>query len=161
MKNPKIFNQKGSLLVEVVIATVILGIALISFAGLGAFSLSITNFVERRTMALDLAQEAIEAVRNIRDGSDWNTSIGSLNIGSDYSVQKTAGTPVAWILAAGQENINGFTRKIIFEDVRRDGLNNIVESGGVVDPQTKKVKVIVSFENKKVEIYSYITNWVK
>jgi len=45
----------------------------------------------------------------------------------------------------------------------RDSNSNIVESGGTNDPNTKKVTVTVSWEERgrdhKLEIFTYLTNW--
>ena len=45
----------------------------------------------------------------------------------------------------------------------RDGTDNIVESGGADDPNTKKVTATVSWEERgrshSIELITYLTNW--
>jgi hypothetical protein len=50
-----------------------------------------------------------------------------------------------WALAAGNENINGYTRQITISDVLRDANGNIVAVGGTIDPSTKKAVITVSW----------------
>ncbi len=57
-----------------------------------------------------------------------------------------------------EEEINGFSRSIIFEEVYRDGNNNIALEG-FLDEETKKVVVMVSFDNHQIELINYLTNW--
>lgn len=156
---------KGALMVEIVITAAI--VALIAAAFLGAASLFIrVNTGERsRDIAVNLAQEAIEAVKNFRDGTDWGTNgIGTKNIDTAYYPQKS-GNPPAWNLVLGEEEIvqQGFKfkRKIIFSNVNRSSDDIVEPPAGSPDPDTKKITVTVSWENgaKKVEIVSYITNW--
>jgi len=157
--NPKSTN-KGISVIEILVVIAILLIAFVGILGLLTFSLQTLSLIKETTFANFLAQETIESVRNFRDGTDWATNgLGTLTVGVSYHPEKTADIPAKWILAEGEETIGNFTRKIILENVQRDGNDNIVEEGGTNDPDTNKIKITVSWKDKKVEIITYLTNW--
>lgn len=153
-------NQKGILIIEILVAITIIGTALISLLGLATFSLRTQNLIEKTDIANNLAKEEIEAVRNFRDGTNWDIDgIGTLISGIAYYAQRSIDSPPKWTLVLGEETIDIFKRKVVFSDVMRDVNDNIVESGGVNDPETKKLTVTVSWEQKSVEIITYLTKW--
>ena len=161
-------DNKGISIVEILVIIAIIGIALASLLGLATFSLRASTSIKETTRANSLAQEAIEAVRNFRDGIAWDNDdpenkydgLGVITTGIIYHPEKSTDTPPKWQLIQGEETVGGFTRKVVFENVSRDTTNyNIVENGGENDPDTKKVTVTVSWGNKKVEIITYLTNW--
>lgn len=131
-------NKKGISLIEILIVVAIILITLTSLLGVAVFSLKLSTLVKNTTIAVNLAQEAVEVTRSIRD-SDWNKitngNHGLTNIGG------------YWDFAGTENIINGFTRTVLIEDVQP------------VDPETRKVIVTVSWENKKIEIITYFTNW--
>lgn len=158
------YNNKGFSIIEILVATGIIGIALVSFMGLFNSYLKTSQNNEKNVQALNFAQEAIEAVRAVRDES-WD-NISNLTMAAIYHpVQQ--GTPKKWTLTLGTETIDNFYREIIFENGLRDENYNIVASGGTVDSDTKKVEVSVCWGNgincvqtpHKVRIVTYITNW--
>lgn len=153
-------KEKGIAVVEIIIVIGIIAITISSLLGVAVFSLKLSTSVKETAAADALAKEMVEAVRNFRDGTDWDSDgLGLLNTGIAYYPEKSGDIPPAWMFTLGEEPINGFTRKVIFADVMRDANDNIVESGGINDPDTKKVIATVSWENKKVEIITYFTNW--
>jgi hypothetical protein len=152
-------NKRGISIIEILIVIAIIVIALISLLGLITFSLRISTLIEQTTQASNLAQETMEAVRNFRDGTDWDTDgLGTLNIGDSYYPQKSADTPPKWQIVSGEEIVNGFTRKVVFADVYRDANDNIVEVGDI-DPNTIKIITTISWRDQEVEIVTYLTNW--
>lgn len=56
------------------------------------------------------------------------------------------------------QEINGFFREIKLEEVYRDNDGNISETG-VLDSETLKVIVSVSFDNQTIKLINYLTNW--
>ncbi|MFC1687410.1 type II secretion system protein J [Patescibacteria group bacterium] len=71
-----------------------------------------------------------------------------------------------WQLAAGSEIISTdpiFSRDITIVNLQRDVDGNIVESGGTVDPNTKKTTVTVSWTErgnaKEVSLSTILTAW--
>ena len=158
-------NEKGISIIELLTVIAIIMVALTSLLGVATFSLSRSILTKETIQANNLAQEAIEAVRNFRDGTAWDTNgLGVITgeaayYGGSYYIQKTADIPPKWQLILGEETITNFTRKIVFLNAQRDTNDNIVETGGTNDPNTKKVTVTVSWKDKKVEIITYLTNW--
>jgi len=158
-----IHNKKGIAVVEILIVVGIIAITISSLLSVVVFSLKLSASVKETTTADALAQEMVEAVRNFRDGTDWDSDgLGVLDTGNAYYPEKSGDMPPRWMFTAGEETINGFVRKVVFERVSRDpGTNNIedVYNSGNDDPDTRKVIATVSWESKKVEIITYFTNW--
>lgn len=152
-------GKKGISIIEILIVVAIVTIALVSLLGVAAFSLKISTQIRENTQANVIAQEAMEAVRNFRDGTDWNVDgLGILTSDTDYFPQKS-GSPPKWMLVQGTETAEGFTRKVVFANVIRDTNDNIVGTGGTNDPNTKKVTVTVYWKDKEVKLVTYLTNW--
>jgi len=160
-------NKKGISAIEILIAVAIIALTFTSLLGLATFSLKASLLTKENIKAKNIAQETLEAVRNFRDGTDWEDANGLKNIltGEDnpYHPEKNGSVPPEWELVAGEEAINGFTRKVFFYNVQRDINDNIVESGGINDDYTKKVKVFVSWQERgrdhQIEIITYLTDW--
>jgi len=93
---------------------------------------------ERRVRAAQLIKESQEAVRSIREAS-WS----NIETNGTYYPEHDGST---WSLVAGTEIVNTITRQIEIEDVQRDDNNQIVESGGSVDPSTKKITITTSWD---------------
>jgi len=160
MAMKKVFkNKKGISIIELLIVVAVITTAFATLLGIAGFSLKILNSIKETTQANNLAQEAIEAVRNFRDETEWGVDgLGTLSASTDYYPQQT-GSPPQWQMTLGEETINIFTRKIVFNNVRRDGNDNIVEAGGTPDNNTKKVTVTVSWKDEQIQIQTYLTNW--
>lgn len=152
-------DEKGFGVVELLAAIVIIAVALVFIMEVYSFFIKAGNQNEKRLQAVALAQEAIEAVRSMRD-QDWN-SISSLSFDALYYPDQSA-SPAKWILVSGQQGINGFTRQVVLRRVYRDANDNIVESGGVEDPGTRKVVSTIFWQDRgdfNVELAAYLTNW--
>lgn len=161
--NPFGNNKKGFSVIEILVAIVIISIALTGLSGLTSFSLRASLLAEQAAQANSIAQETIESSRNFRDGTYWSIDgLGTLAMGVDYYPQEV-GSPARWQLTQGTEAVGIFTRKIALSNVQRDANDNIVGSGGVNDPQTKKVVATVSWQERgrshKVELITYLTAW--
>lgn len=157
-------TKKGFSIVEIILITVIMGGTFVSIFTLFSLALVNAGIRAQATTANFLAQEALEAARNFRDGTNWGTNgLATLTLSSDYHPTQT-GAPAQWTLAAGAETISGvFTRKIVFREVQRDAADNIVTTGGTVDPDTRKATATVSWTERgrthQVELQTYFTNW--
>lgn len=159
-------SNKGIGLIEILVAISIIGVALVSLMGLFSNYIKIAQYQEKNIEAINLAQEAIEAIRAVRDES-W-TNLSNLTLGAIYHPAKQ-GTPQKWILAPGTETINDFfLREVIFENAFRDISGNIVESDGIIaDPDTKKITSTVCWSSQtnctgvkdKITLITYISNW--
>lgn len=153
-------KQKGFGLIEILIVGAVIAIG---FVGLVAFlvnSAGTTFKITRNTEAAALAEEGVEAIRNMRDES-WNLNIKDLSTSTTY-YPKIDGNK--WTLVTDPGLVNGlYTRTVLIDSVDRDGNANIVPSG-TLDLNTKKVTVTVTWkENQKTEdvtIETYITNFL-
>lgn len=162
-------NQKGISIIEILVVIVIIGMALVGILSLTTLSLKASLSIKKNTQANALAQETLEAVRNYRDGTGWNfddpenkyDGLGVLTTGVAYHPEKSLDISPRWMLIQGEEDVYGFTRKVFFENTLRDATGNIVETGGINDPNTKKTIVTVSWQEKELEIITYFTNWAK
>ncbi|OGG34949.1 hypothetical protein A2363_01870 [Candidatus Gottesmanbacteria bacterium RIFOXYB1_FULL_47_11] len=130
-------RQRGQLLVELLVA---LGVSAIMIPALTAgFVASRQGKAqqEQRLEAVMLAQEATEAVYQVRQAG-WSFVAGIT--GTVHP--EISGS--SWILAPDAETMGGYTRQIVFADVTRDSAGAIA-AVGVRDPSTKHITVTVSW----------------
>ncbi len=148
---------------EVVIAVGIISIALFSLAGVSGTALRISEENAKNFQADFLLEEGMEAARVLRDSS-WNRNIVPLSIGTNYYLNfsnnewQATTTPSAFV-----DGI--FARSFSFQSVYRDVNDDIVSSGGILDSNTKKITVSVSWFSRNAtttkSISTYITNFLK
>ena len=109
----------------------------------------------QRIQATSLLRETYEAVRSIRN-RDWSNIV--IN-GTYHPV--ISGT--MWASASGSITTNGFTRSYSISDINRDSNGAIVPTPtGTVDPSTKKIDVVVSWNQPYVSSVTstfYLTRW--
>ena len=155
--------NKGISIIEILIVIALIIIALTCLLDLVTYSLKISTSIKETFIANNLAQEAMEAVRNFRDGTDWGKDgLGTSTSGISYYPKVDNSTlPPKWTLILGEEIIKGYIRKVIFEKVSRDDDDDIEEiyNSNNDDPNTRKVIVTVSWEDKEVKLVTYLTNW--
>lgn len=132
--------QRGQTIIELLLA---MGFALIFFPALFTmFFVSREGKAQQieRTRATTLLIESQEALRSIREAG-WSQFAAYTN-GTTYH-------PVAansrWTLVSGTETIGAFLRSIEFSSVQRDVSGNIVSSGGITDPSTRRATIRVSW----------------
>jgi len=154
-------KSKGVGLVEILIVLAVVGVGFLAIISFLIFSRGVTFQVARNTEAAALAEEAIEAVRGMRD-EGWTANIAPLTSGTTYYPAVSADK---WTLSTTNPGpiSNLYTRTVVVEDVGRDGNDDIVASGGTPDPNTKKVTATVSWtestQSKQVVLTTYITNF--
>jgi len=164
------YNKRGISVIEILVVIAIIGVALVSILSLTTLSLKASILIKETTQASILAQEMIEAIRNFRDGIDWNNDdvenkydgLGVINTGVAYHPEKSIDVPPKWMLIQGEEIVNGFSREVVFENVSRDPTTDDIEdiyNPTNDDSDTKKVIVTVSWKDKEVQIITYFTNW--
>lgn len=167
IKEKYLEKNKGIGLVEILIVTAVLGVGLLAVISFLIYSRGVTFQVARTTEATTLVEEGIEAVRSMRDVS-WQTEIiNNLDTATPetyYPVISGVTPNDKWTLTTTDPGVlnNLYTRKVIVEDVGRDGNDDIVSSGGMPDDNTKKVTATVTWtengRNKQVQLVAYITN---
>lgn len=154
-------SQRGIALVEILVVIAIIGVAIFSLYELVVISRTTTSNQLRRTQALALAQEGIEAVRNLRDQS-WGTNIEPLSTSTNYYATLSGSN---WALTTTNPGPIDtlFTRTLVFESVNRDANSNISESGSS-DPDTRKVTATVTWTERgnarSATLATYLTNFL-
>jgi len=133
-----------------------------SGAGFVLPSLQMNRLSGNVTDATLYAQEGIEAVRSIRN-QGWNAPFLGTICSGGCGISTGSGF---WAWNGGNNTKPPYTRVITVLDVLRDGVGNVVASGGVNDPNTKKVTSTVSWSftatrPQTVSLVTYMTNWRK
>ena len=157
-------KEKGVVFVDALIAIAIIAIAFVALLGVSEASVKLSALLHKKTDALLLAQEQIEAVRSLRDGTDWSTNgLGFFTTGSSYyAFLNTGSSPATWQLNAGEETTGIFTKKIVINRVSRDpSTNDIQATYNPVndDDDTRKITVTVEWEGTSVQLVTFFTNW--
>jgi len=125
------------LVVAVAVITIFLSAIVFSFNSF----LKLSSYNIKRVKAIYLAEETIEAVRFLKT-ADWESNIAPLNSGQDYFLNFTGAT---WQIVSAGNMIGEFERKFMLQDVLRDVAGRIVEQGGNLDSETKKLTASVSW----------------
>ena len=163
--------SKGISIIELLVVILILGVGIAGALSFGVFSLRVASLQKQTTQAAFLAQDALEALKNYRDNTGWNDNdpanqydgLGVVATGTPLHPALSGGSPERWQLLLGQETIGIFTRDVVAEPIERDGADNIVESGGTIDSDTRKITVRVTWQERKTarefETITYLSNW--
>lgn len=93
----------------------------------------------QRVQAVALLKETEQAVRSARD-IGW-TSFATFSATPLHPVISGS----HWALTSGSETINNITRQVIISDVYRNSDGTISQSGGTIDPSSKKITITVSW----------------
>ena len=152
-------------MIELLLSAFFIISAVIALVGVAGFSASASAIARKTIQANTLASSLMESTRSFRDGTVWGVDgLGVVVSGAPYHFEETTGDPSGLILLEGEETVSGFQRKITFSNVYRDANDNIVIEGGIVDPETKKAIVTVSWREKtrnhQVSLETIFTNWV-
>jgi len=150
-------TTRGQTLIELVL---VMGLAAIMLPALMTGLIASRNGKpqqSQRMQGVTVLKETEAAVRNIRS-SNW-AAISSLTTNTPYH---TALSSSQWTLIAGAyTDSNGITQTIVASDVKRDTNGAIVQSGGTLDPSTKKITTTISWTKPIVSSISsdmYIAN---
>lgn len=156
-------NKSGFTIIEALVSIAVIVAVFTAVLGFSVLKNRIDYRNQTKIKAIFLAEEALEAVHNFRDNTEWLTN------GVDILIPDIAYYPVknsfSWDIVAGAENINGFTRTIIFSRVSRDINKNIEPNYNPAndDSNTKKLLVTISWNDRyglaSESLTTYITNW--
>lgn len=148
-------NQRGSLMLEALIAigiSAIFSTALLGFVWATNVS---TDRAEENTTALWSAQEGLDALQTISFTELTNTITGLLTF-----------TDNRWVVTSGAPQIlpDGSTRVVKVEDVSRDDNCLVVTGGGTVDIDSKKLTSVTTWIDSAERSHSFTlstlrTNW--
>lgn len=153
--------NKGSLLIEVLIATAIISTSVLASLGVLGTMARLQYRNTARIQASFLIDEGIEAVKTQRNSS-WNTYIKNLSLGTKYYLYWNNHS---WNINASTTLIDGqFSRYFKLSNVYRDSNFNIVTSttsGSSVDPDMRDMLMTVEWtdeagtSSKSIETYLY------
>lgn len=150
-------NNKGFLLIEVIVAFSIMSLSVIAAMWVSQKSIAVSRQALHTASAGFLLEEGAEAVRIVRDNA-W-TNISSLTNGTNYYPTFSGGT---WTLSTTANTVGIFTRMVTVASVSRDVATSDISSSGTNDPGTKLVTVTVSWVEGNTTISKtlqfYITN---
>lgn len=152
------FTTKGSSLVEVVVVAAVLGAVAAAF--FGSYS-ALSRFHQKNMLSIKgglLAEEGLEALRLIKDNGWSNLS----SLPSGVSRYLALGMS-AWSVTTTPEVVDGaFYRSFKVFPASRDASDDIVSSGGAVDPDTLLLESSVSWDwrgsTTTVKYQTYVTN---
>ena len=148
--------KKSFSVIEIILAVFIFTIfstaALIGILG----GLNLSHKGGEFTIASQYAIEGIEAVRSIK-----NRGFSNLVNTSSTGLAKVSGV---WQFSGTNNVFDKYTRYITIADVYRDSFGNIVDSGGTLDPLSKKIVSTVSWTvgpslNQTISYITYLTDW--
>lgn len=157
------FNKKnkGSLLIEVLIAAAIISTSVLASLGVFGTMARLQYRNTARIQASFLADEGIEAAKTLRNAS-WNTHIQNLTIGSKYYLYWNNHS---WNVNASTTLIDGqFSRYFKLSNVYRDLSFDIVASttsGALIDTDMRGMTMYVEWvdeagtSSKSIETYLY------
>jgi len=157
-------------LIEIIVAATV-GIAiLLAAATYLNFSLRVAAEDINQVEALYFAKSSLEQARAVRDEEySGNKNYGyenlySLTFGNPYHFEADISIPPKWIAVSGSETIGRYAIQFIVSDVYRDAISDdIVSSGGVLDPEILKITSNVSYATrggiKQIGIYEYLANF--
>ncbi len=150
-------NSRGFGVVEVVIGSALISVALIGLIGVFQSSLLASREAGRKLTATFLAEEGMEAARLMRDRS-W-VNISGLSTTTTYYLTFTGGT---WATTTVSSQIFGtYYRTLRVSDVYRNGSQDISDSG-TWDPRTKKITTDVSWQKRgattTISLSSYLAD---
>jgi hypothetical protein len=151
-------TRKGSGLVEIVVAGAILSAVSLTF--LGTLSL-LSRFHQKDMLTIKgqlLAEEGLEALRLMK-GAGWSV-LSSMPTGT---ARYLALGSSSWTATTTPEVVDGqFSRSFMLSQVRRGATDDIVSSGGTVDPNTLLAEVTVSWlwrsATSSVTYRTYVTS---
>jgi hypothetical protein len=151
-------KSSGFSLVEVILSTAVFALLVTALVGAYLYGEEATVLAGNRARAALLAEEGIEAVRNIRD-SAWNENV--------YTQSGVSANTGAWTFAGEgtNETIDIFTRTLTFANACRDSGNLIVNCPGLyIDVHTIIAASAVSWQQNLqrtglVTLVAYLTNW--
>ncbi|TSD02491.1 MAG: hypothetical protein Athens071424_13 [Parcubacteria group bacterium Athens0714_24] len=138
-------NKKGGFgIIEVVVGITLASVFMTAFAALTVQTIKLNRANTNELKANIYLRELIEIAKDLEQSEDWN-------ILTDYPCQESLGrvcypkiSSGKWILTTGAESLDNdiYNRSLTIADVYRNQLsfpNEIVASGGVSDPNTKKI----------------------
>jgi len=163
IKPPKFFRE-GFSLVEVVVAASIVSVALMAILNAYGYLIRAEVGSTKLVKATYLLEEGIEASRYLRD-KGWTANIANLSTTTNYYLYlSTSNGTGDWQATATKQIYDDmFKRTITFGNVYRDNNTQNISPTGVLDTNTRKITVSVSWPGingatTTKSISTYLTN---
>ncbi len=155
----KTAKNKGFGLLEIAVGISIISLSVFSLTAVSSIALKLTEESARNTQASFLLEEGVESLKILRDSS-WSANIALL---TPRTVHYLFFTNHNWQITSTNIYIDGiFERNFVIQNVNRDVNDDIVSSGGILDPDTKKITVSVLWRSRNgtttQSVSAYITN---
>lgn len=150
-------TSKGFGIIEIIVALGLFAVVGVTGITMVLHSFTTNRLGDEQTTASNLTSAGIEIVRSLRDQNFSNLVSGT------YGLKNTAGL---WSFSTTPETWDKYTRTINIEDGQRDVSGNIVDSGGTVDADLKKITTTTSWNvggsrNNSVVLVDYLANFTK
>jgi type II secretory pathway pseudopilin PulG len=153
-------SQKGTTLIETIVALALTATIIGAILALVVSGLNATTSGKSRTVATNLAEEALDSVRTVRDTAGWSSfySTYALGPGTSFYLDSagtlhTAATPLCHTAASGAPEFiaPSYTRTITFTNEPTSGNQRVL------------VDICVAWNDRgtpqKVELNSYLADW--
>ncbi|MBI4458178.1 hypothetical protein HY633_04400 [Candidatus Uhrbacteria bacterium] len=162
-------EDKGQILAEILLVIAVVAIIAPIAAQVSVLSNRLSASSNERLIMLQLAEEAMEALRAVSQGNDagsqgWNRLYKPPDGSGDPAAAKGSSNPYRivqasgiWVLQSGAETVTvsggTYVRKIVIDNVCRDAATDAIitaagvppcTAGNADDPATQKVTVTVS-----------------
>ncbi len=138
--------KKGVSVVEIIIAAGIIAVSVVGIVAAIQIYLKIVYQNTRETQAVLLLDETSEALQYLRDES-FSTNIDNKTLNTVYTIfWNGTGYEI------GTTTITlpyGMSRTVTFENINRDGSDQIVSNGGSTDEDTKKAVITIQWPYKE------------
>ncbi len=148
--------KKSFSIIEIILAAALFVIFASGVIGVVLFGFDMNRLGGEQTIASQYASEGLEATRSIKN-QNFSNLVNTLGTG----ISQVGGV---WVFSGTNNTFDKYSRVISVSDVQRDLNGNIVVSGGIVDPLTKKITSTVTWNvssnrNNSVVLTTYLTNW--
>lgn len=152
---------RGIALIEIIVGVAIIASSFLMLGNIAQLTMRLADVGTQRLQAVFLLGEGIEAVRTMRDRG-WSAEIALRGTSTAYYLQFN-GADNQWEITETAQSIDGiFTRSFLLPEVERNGSDDIVASGGAVDPDTRRIDMTVEWNNRgrayEESISTYITD---
>lgn len=131
---------RGYSLVEIILATALFALLVTTFVGVLVYGVESSGVAGKRARALFVAEEMLEAVRNVRDASYANLTSGTHGLAISGN---------QWILSGTSDNVDVFNRSITLTSV---DTRRMSATTSVTWTQTAQ-------RSASVEVETYYTHW--
>ncbi|MDP3685531.1 MAG: hypothetical protein Q8R32_01740, partial [bacterium] len=154
------FREDGQALIELLVAFGMFALFSVAVTTLSVDALWTLQTGPEYTAASAYAQEGMEAARQIADRA-WT----ALTLGDHGITVETAGGETRYAFSASSDTQGIYMRVVQVFEVQRDGNGNIVEQGGTIDPDTRRVTSTVTWQTgvtrrqSQATLTTLLTNW--